>query len=67
LNAGTGSVSKFQLRRAEVLAVNAVPGILVVIPSLSPPASTMAMRASGIVRDRRPATTQPAAPAPITI
>lgn len=26
-NAGTGSVSKFQLRRGDVLAMNAVPGI----------------------------------------
>ena len=33
-SAGTGSVSKFQLRRADVLAMNAVPGTLVVSPSL---------------------------------
>jgi hypothetical protein len=46
--------------------MNAVPGIFVVSPSLSPPASISAMRASGIVCDSRPATTQPAAPAPIT-
>ena len=65
-NAGTGSVSKFQLRRGDVLAMNAVPGILVVSPSLVPPASISAMRTSGIVCDRRPATTQPAAPAPTT-
>jgi hypothetical protein len=35
-NAGTGSVSKFQLRRADLLAINAVPGTLVVSPSLAP-------------------------------
>jgi hypothetical protein len=35
-------------------------------PSLWPPASIRAMRAPGIVCDRRPATTQPAAPAPTT-
>ena len=40
-------------------------GILVVSPSFLPPASIRAMRASGIVCDRRPAMTQPAAPAPI--
>jgi hypothetical protein len=61
-----GSVSKFQLRRGDVLAMNAVPGILVVSPSLTPPASIRAMRTSGIVCDRRPVTTQPAAPAPTT-
>jgi len=65
-SAGTGSVSKFQLRRAEVLAMNAVPGTLVVSSSLAPPASIRATRASGIVCDNRPATTQPAAPAPMT-
>jgi len=35
--------------RAKLLAMNAVPGIFVVSPSLSPPASISAMRASGIV------------------
>jgi len=65
-SAGTGSVSKFQLRRAKVLAMNAVPGTFVVSPSLSPPASIRAMRASDIICDSRPAMTQPAAPAPIT-
>src|SRR6516225_189902 len=34
-SAGTGSVSKFQLRRGDVLAMNAVPGTLVVSPSLA--------------------------------
>jgi hypothetical protein len=62
----TGSVSKFQLRRGKLLAMNAVPGTRVVNPSLSPPASISTMRASGIACDRRPATTQPAAPAPTT-
>jgi hypothetical protein len=65
-SAGTGSVSKFQLRRGDVLAMKAVPGTFVASPSLWPPASIKAMRASGIVCDRRPATTQPAAPAPTT-
>jgi hypothetical protein len=66
-NAGTGSVTKFQLRRGDVLAMKAMPGIFVVRPSLTLPASTRAMRTSGMVCDSRPATTQPAAPAPTTI
>jgi hypothetical protein len=49
---------KFQFRRGDVLAMNAVPGTLVVSPSRMPPASIRAMRTSGIVCDRRPATTQ---------
>jgi hypothetical protein len=53
---------EFQLRRGDVLAMKAVLGILVVSPSLVPPASIRRVRASGIVWDRRPATTQPAAP-----
>jgi hypothetical protein len=43
-NASTGSVSKFQLRRTDVLAMKPVPGIFVVSPSLSPPASIRAMQ-----------------------
>jgi len=65
-SAGTGSVSKFQLRRRKLLAMNAAPGIFVVSPSRLPPASISAIRAFGIICDRRPAMTQPAAPAPIT-
>jgi hypothetical protein len=57
-NAGTGSVSEFQLRCGDVLAMNAVPGIWVVSPRLVSPASISAMRTSGIVCDRRPATPQ---------
>jgi hypothetical protein len=46
--------------------MNAVPGIFVVSPSRSLPASIKAMRASGISCESRPAMTQPAAPAPTT-
>jgi hypothetical protein len=39
-SAGTGSVSKFQLRRSGVLAMKAVPGTFVESPSLWPPAQS---------------------------
>jgi hypothetical protein len=46
--------------------MKAMPGTLVVRPKRSRPASIRAMRAAGSISDKRPATTQPAAPAPIT-
>jgi hypothetical protein len=46
--------------------MNAMPGTLVVTPRRSRPASIRAIRATRSICDKRPATTQPAAPAPIT-
>ena len=53
------------IRQAEAM-MEQDPPFLPVAWENWPPASIRAMRASGIVCDRRPATTQPAAPAPTT-